>query len=183
MSGNLGYTEADVFSDNDSLAALCGRAFDADVVLLLTDVKGVYDRPPSSPGSRILPFYFDYVDAGGIRRSKSENVLFGAKSSVGRGGMEAKINAALSAVKDSNVKACVIACGQELDTITSVLGVEKDGQNKGTLFVNMEKGELFEEVRAGVVERFLRRENLLWTRLARPIINNPFLRFASLIAS
>lgn len=57
VSGNMGYTSDDVFSDNDSLAALCARSFNAEVLLLLTDVQGVYDRHPSSPGSKMLDVY------------------------------------------------------------------------------------------------------------------------------
>jgi len=46
VSGNLGYEDSNnTFSDNDSLAALCAQRFDAEVLLLLTDVDGVYDRP------------------------------------------------------------------------------------------------------------------------------------------
>ncbi|GMH52637.1 hypothetical protein TrRE_jg3018 [Triparma retinervis] len=109
VSGNLGYTSADVFSDNDSLAALCGKAFEVDTVLLLTDVRGVYDRPPKSPGAQLLPFYFDYIEKEGMKRNKSSEILFGDKSTCGRGGMEAKIAAALSAVshgsKEEKVRA------------------------------------------------------------------------------
>ena len=47
VSANTGYTEGDKFSDNDSLAALCARTFGVEVCLLLTDVEGVFDRPPS----------------------------------------------------------------------------------------------------------------------------------------
>eukprot|EP00520_Triparma_pacifica_P015092 CAMPEP_0118640596 /NCGR_PEP_ID=MMETSP0785-20121206/4837_1 /TAXON_ID=91992 /ORGANISM="Bolidomonas pacifica, Strain CCMP 1866" /LENGTH=670 /DNA_ID=CAMNT_0006531993 /DNA_START=1271 /DNA_END=3280 /DNA_ORIENTATION=+ len=144
VSGNLGYTSDDVFSDNDSLAALCGKAFDCEAVLLLTDVKGVYDRPPTAEGARIVPFYFDYVEKGGIKRNKSSDVLFGSKSVGGRGGMEAKISAAMAAVTDSNVKACIIACGNELDTISSVLGSKYDGDEKGTIFINMKSGKMWE---------------------------------------
>jgi len=57
VSGNTGYTSDDVFSDNDSLAALCARSFDAEVCVLLTDVEGVFDRPPSESGSQLLQFY------------------------------------------------------------------------------------------------------------------------------
>lgn len=59
VSGNMGYTADDVFSDNDSLAALCARSFDAEVLLLLTDVEGVYDRHPSSPGATMLDVYME----------------------------------------------------------------------------------------------------------------------------
>lgn len=57
VSANLGYTADDVFSDNDSLAALCARSFGAEALLLLTDVEGVYDQPPSVPGAKKLDLY------------------------------------------------------------------------------------------------------------------------------
>lgn len=57
--------------------------------------------------------------------------------------MGAKIEAAMNAVKDSPCQTCVIASGNELDTISSVLG-EFDGKPpKGTLFVNP-RSPLFE---------------------------------------
>lgn len=59
VSANLGYTDSDLFSDNDSLAALCARSFNAEVCLLLTDVDGVYDRPPSEVGSKMLSYFGD----------------------------------------------------------------------------------------------------------------------------
>ena len=74
VSGNLGYTADDVFSDNDSLAALCARSFNADVLILLTDVEGVFDRCPSEPGAKMLDLYVE----------KSSDVAIGAKSAQGR---------------------------------------------------------------------------------------------------
>ena len=149
VSGNLGYTSDNVFSDNDSLAALCGKAFEVDAVLLLTDVKGVYDRPPSAEGAKLLPFYFGFEETADtpaeIKRNKSSEILFGSKSLNGRGGMEAKIAAAVSAVTESKVKACVIACGSELDTISSILGQKNDGKNLGTLFINRDYKALWDE--------------------------------------
>ncbi len=50
MSANQGYTEATVFSDNDSLAALVAKETNAELLILLTDVGGVYDKPPSQVG-------------------------------------------------------------------------------------------------------------------------------------
>ena len=72
VSGNMGYTAEDVFSDNDSLAAICARNFDAEVLLLLTDVEGVFDRPPSTPGAKLLGIYVD-----------DSPIEIGAKSSQG----------------------------------------------------------------------------------------------------
>ena len=74
VSANTGYTADDVFSDNDSLAALCARNFGAEVLLLLTDVEGVYDRPPTEAGAKKLDLYL----------SKSSEVAIGEKSSQGK---------------------------------------------------------------------------------------------------
>lgn len=117
-----------IFADNDSLAALCARCFNAEVLLLLTDVPGVFTHPPSDPKARLIPFH----------RVESK-VAIGEKSSQGRGGMSAKIMAAQLAVKPgSSCAACVVACGSDLDVIRSILGREyKDdlaNPPRGTLF-------------------------------------------------
>ncbi|KAL7540256.1 hypothetical protein ACHAXR_009977 [Thalassiosira sp. AJA248-18] len=126
VSANRGYTEGDLFSDNDSMAALCARSFACDLLILLTDVDGVFDRPPTESGARLLPFY-----------SQTQLVGIGAKSKHGRGGMDSKIHAAQSAVKKgSQVRACLVLSGADLDAIRSVTAKEYDpslGQ-KGTLF-------------------------------------------------
>ncbi|KAJ1390082.1 hypothetical protein B484DRAFT_409117, partial [Ochromonadaceae sp. CCMP2298] len=50
VSANQGYeTYGCTFSDNDSLAALVAVETRAQLLILLTDVAGVYDRPPSDP--------------------------------------------------------------------------------------------------------------------------------------
>lgn len=74
VSANLGYTADDVFSDNDSLAAICARNFGAEVLLLLTDVEGVFDKPPSEPGAKKLELY----------RPATTEVAIGEKSAQGR---------------------------------------------------------------------------------------------------
>jgi delta-1-pyrroline-5-carboxylate synthetase len=125
VSANKGYTADDVFSDNDSLAALCARSFGAEVLLLLTDVHGVYDMPPSNPGAKLLTLY----------RPKESTVEIGAKSAQGRGGMSSKIEAAVAAVRPgSTCSACVIAAGSNLNCIRAVLGREQLYPSPGTLF-------------------------------------------------
>lgn len=129
VSGNLGYTENEklAFSDNDGLATLCARSFDCEVVLLLTDVDGVYDRPPSQPGAKKLRVYH-----------VSDDIEIGNKSTQGRGGMGAKIDSAVSAVvAGSLVQACIIAPGTDLNVIRSVFGPKykpEFGSPVGTLF-------------------------------------------------
>jgi delta-1-pyrroline-5-carboxylate synthetase len=125
VSANMGYTADDIFSDNDSLAALCARSFEAEVLLLLTDVSGVYDRPPSDPQAELITFY----------RPESAQVAIGEKSSQGRGGMGSKIDAALMAVAvGAKTTACVVGAGSDLNCIRAVLGREAKYGTKGTLF-------------------------------------------------
>lgn len=116
-----------VFSDNDSLAALCARTFNAEVLLLLTDVDAVYNLPPSNPRAKQIKFYHSNSD-----------VSIGEKSNQGRGGMSAKIAAARMAVKPgSTCTACVVASGSDLDSVRSILGRDYSselGPPKGTLF-------------------------------------------------
>lgn len=124
VSANQGYTADNIFSDNDSLAALCARSFGAEVLLLLTDVKGVFDRPPSDPSAQLLSLY----------RSDT-TIAIGEKSAQGRGGMQSKIDAAQSAVQPgSPCSACVIAAGHDLNSIRAVLGNEVCTSPVGTLF-------------------------------------------------
>lgn len=125
VSANRGYTPDNVFSDNDSLAALCARNFGAEVLLLLTDVKGVYDRPPSEPSAKLLSVF----------QGPRSQVEIGAKSAQGRGGMSSKIEAAQAAVQPgSSCSACVIAAGHDLNSIRAVLGSDPQFGSPGTLF-------------------------------------------------
>ena len=116
-----------VFTDNDSLAAACARAFGAEVLLLLTDVDGVYNMPPSNPKAKIIPFYHT-----------NSSAAIGEKSAQGRGGMGAKIGAAQNAVRPgASCAACVIAAGSDLNSIRSILSPTHNadlGPPKGTLF-------------------------------------------------
>ena len=126
VSGNIGYTNANAFSDNDSLAALCARTLNAEVLVMLTDVPGVYDRPPTEKGSSLIKFY----------KEDQADIKIGEKSTRGRGGMGAKIEAALGAVKPGSLcNACVVVGGDDLNAIRSIVGKHLDGEPKGTLFV------------------------------------------------
>lgn len=144
VSGNMGYTPDDVFSDNDSLAALCARHFSAEALLLLTDVEGVYDRPPTEPNATLLRYYRSPPSSSASSSSEEndtmlqQKILIGEKSAQGRGGMGSKIDAAVSAVRvGSNCGACVIAAGSDLNCIRAVFGrsaQEKRYEPRGTLF-------------------------------------------------
>ena len=69
--------------DNDSLAARLGVELKANLIVLLSDVKGLYNQPPGTQGARLLSTY-----------SPSQcgtEVVYGKKSRVGLGGMDSKV--------------------------------------------------------------------------------------------
>ena len=71
------------FRDNDSLAALLAIELKADLLVLLTDVMGLYDGPPADPKSNFIPTYCPEVH--------DELIKFGDASKGGRGGMVSKV--------------------------------------------------------------------------------------------
>ena len=73
--------------DNDSLAALVATCIGADLVAMLTDVDGLYDRDPRAPGARLLP-EVPRVTA------EVERMAGGAGSERSVGGMVTKLKAA-----------------------------------------------------------------------------------------
>ena len=76
------------FGDNDRLAARVAQACNADGVILLTDVDGLYDRHPDHPEAERL----DEVD--GVTDEIHAMADSGSGSDVGTGGMTAKLLAA-----------------------------------------------------------------------------------------
>jgi delta-1-pyrroline-5-carboxylate synthetase len=111
-------------TDNDALACHLAGQLGVDLVLLLTDVDGVYTAPPSTPGARIIHT---------MNQSSSVNTKNpdGTTSGLGRGGMEAKISAASKAL-DTRVPAIVIGNGFKQDTINRAVS----GELIGTLIIN-----------------------------------------------
>ncbi|KAK6122093.1 hypothetical protein DH2020_044169 [Rehmannia glutinosa] len=78
-----------IFWDNDSLAALLALELKADLLVLLSDVDGLYSGPPNDPHSELIHTY--------IKERQEGLITFGDKSRVGRGGMTAKVKAAVYA--------------------------------------------------------------------------------------
>ncbi|CAI0411179.1 unnamed protein product [Linum tenue] len=109
-----------IFWDNDSLAALLALELKADLLVLLSDVEGLYSGPPSDPESKLIRTYIERVHLGGI--------TFGDKSRVGRGGMTAKVKAAVMAAKAG--VPVIITSGFDPESIVKVL----QGDDVGTLF-------------------------------------------------
>jgi glutamate 5-kinase len=72
------------FGDNDRLAALVSHLVRADAMVLLTDVDGLYDGPPSRPGTRRIAEVRSAADIEGVE-------VTGRGSAVGTGGMLTKL--------------------------------------------------------------------------------------------
>ncbi|KAM0873422.1 hypothetical protein ACQ4PT_038057 [Festuca glaucescens] len=109
-----------IFWDNDSLAGLLALELKADLLLLLSDVDGLYSGPPSEASSKIIHTY--------IKEKHYHEITFGDKSRVGRGGMTAKVQAAVWA--STGGVPVVITSGCASQSIVKVL----QGEKIGTLF-------------------------------------------------
>ena len=111
------------FGDNDRLSALVAALIGADVLMLMSDIDGMYtDDPNKNPDAEMIPL---------VRELTPELLAMGKDtgSSVGTGGMSAKLVAAQIATRSGSDM--VIANAADLDVIYEIL----NGEEKGTLFV------------------------------------------------
>jgi len=116
-----------IFGDNDKLSALVAVKLDADLLVLLTDVDGVFDKNPRKySNAKLLSRIDDNQDAD-IQTS-------GTGSTVSRGGMLSKIEAAWIAAR-SGCHA-IIASGRSPTALSEVLA----GHQIGTLFPAAQHG-------------------------------------------
>ncbi|MGI5468734.1 glutamate 5-kinase [Streptomyces sp. CA-132043] len=76
------------FGDNDRLAALVAHLVRADLLVLLSDVDGLYDGDPSTPGTSRIAQVSGPEDLAGI------SIGSAGKAGVGTGGMVTKVEAA-----------------------------------------------------------------------------------------
>jgi glutamate 5-kinase len=110
-------TDEIAFGDNDALAAHVAVLLRSRLLILLTEVDGVYSRLPGTPGAKL-------VDEG----AQAAEAVFGAGSALGRGGMQSKVLAAQMAAAAGITT--VIASGHG----ASVLGPIAAGERRGTRF-------------------------------------------------
>ena len=110
--------------DNDTLAAMVVSLIEADVLVLLTDQDGLYDKDPRSNSDAKL---LDKANAS----DPAVHALAGPSGSAfGSGGMYTKILAAERAAK--NGATTVIASGRETDVLLRL----KAGEHLGTMLVS-----------------------------------------------
>lgn len=105
--------------DNDSLAAMLAAEVQADLLILMSDVDGIYNLPPWQDGAKML-----HTFSSDLR----ETIKYGEKSKVGTGGMDSKVTAALWAL-DRGVSV-VICNGAQEKAIKNILS----GRKIGTFF-------------------------------------------------
>jgi glutamate 5-kinase len=112
----------DVFGDNDKLSALVASKMDADLLILLTDVDGLYDRNPLSDENAKLIRIVDEITP------EIEHMAGERKNQRSTGGMRTKINAARIAMTSGcNM---VIANGAIGNVVLNIV----KGEEIGTLF-------------------------------------------------
>ncbi len=108
--------------DNDVLAARTAALWGADLLVLLSDIDGIYDNNPSSDGNAKL------IEVVNDPSELERNITIGEKSSFGTGGIATKIEAAK--IVTNYGTSLIVARGKE-DNILLKL---RDGTAKGTLF-------------------------------------------------
>jgi len=102
------------FRDNDSLSAHVAVSIYADILIIFTDVNGLYTKNPKEPGAELVKIIKEITDA--------EFEMCKGGNAAGRGGMVSKIRAAKMA-GEVGIKV-VIANGSEENAIVKVLNGE-----------------------------------------------------------
>jgi glutamate 5-kinase len=115
-------TEELAYGDNDRLAALVTSMLGAELLVLLSDVEGLFDGDPRRGTGRLVPRVDDVatIDPASVG---------GVGSFVGSGGMRTKIASARVAV--ASAAHAVVADARRPDVLAQVL----DGDEIGTWFV------------------------------------------------
>jgi glutamate 5-kinase len=110
------------FGDNDKLSALVMSKLEATVLVLLSDVDGLFsDNPRENPEAEFIPEVHEIT--------ADVEALAGRKSGRGRGGMATKLQAARIAMNSGGM--AIIANGLKAGILRRVL----NGEDEGTLFV------------------------------------------------
>lgn len=55
------YSQGISIKDNDSLAAMLSAEIQADLLILMSDVDGIFNKPPWEDGARLLHTYVCYL--------------------------------------------------------------------------------------------------------------------------
>lgn len=112
------------FGDNDRLSAIVAALIGADLLILLSDIDGLYtDDPRTNPQARFISLV-EEITPKLLSMGKDTS-----GSDVGTGGMSAKLAAARIATDSGSDM--IIANGADVDIIHDLM----KGEDKGTLFI------------------------------------------------
>jgi glutamate 5-kinase len=115
------------FGDNDRLAAMVTNLLRAPLLVVLSDIDGLYDGDPALPQSKLVPTV-EQID---------EHILAfvrDRKTGLSKGGMASKLDAArMVTTAGENM---IIASGRQTDVLTRLMA----GEMVGTLFLGQAKG-------------------------------------------
>ena len=124
-------TEEIEFGDNDTLSAVVTSVVGGDLLILLTDIDGLYtDDPHRNPAARLIS-EVPVID------ERIENMAKGAVTKVGTGGMATKLTAA--EIATSAGADMIIANGRDFHIIHKLI----EGRKYGTLFAGNKKEEFY----------------------------------------
>ena len=112
------------FGDNDTLGALVANLIEADILVILTDQKGLYTADPRhDPSAELIP-------VGSANDMRFEAMAGGAGSAISKGGMITKVRAAKRAARSG--ADTVIVGGHNPTTLTELFA----GAELGTFLVS-----------------------------------------------
>ena len=128
-----------MFTDNDELAGLVSAMTNTNILVILTNVDGVYDGDPDKPGTQIISVF----DSSQININE---ISSGRKSGFGRGGILTKcLTAEKIAAMGIGVR---IANGRTPNVVTRILA----GENVGTHFPALKQSSNFKKYMAHAYE-------------------------------
>ena len=112
-----------MFTDNDELSGLIAQMMQADTLILLSNIDGIYDGHPDDPQSKIIPQVAPGTDLSQYIKAE--------KSAFGRGGMHSKYTTA-SKVSQAGIRV-IIANGERENILVDLM--EKRDQTPHTEFL------------------------------------------------
>jgi glutamate 5-kinase len=111
------------FGDNDNLSALVAVLVEADLLIILSDVGGLYSKDPRAYPDAALISLVEQLD-------ETVRLNAGGAGALGRGGMASKLQAAQKAALSGIFT--IVADGRQKDTLLSIFDPAKE---VGTLFL------------------------------------------------
>jgi glutamate 5-kinase len=100
-----------MFTDNDELSGLIAQMMQAETLILLSNIDGIYDGHPDDPTSRLIPV----VEAG----TDLSQYIKEEKSAFGRGGMHSKYTTAQK-VQKTGIRV-IIANGERENILVDLI--------------------------------------------------------------